>query len=115
MSNGQSDLNVTTMPPPVADELLETMAFLRASLDHVQANVLIADTEFIIVYANEKSLATFKTIEVEIEQAFGVSIDEILGGTIHRFHKDSHRVEEILRNPAALPHETQFTFEICFI
>ena len=37
-------------------------------------------------------------------------MDDIVGGTIHRFHKDKRRVERILRNPAALPHQAEFSF-----
>lgn len=37
-------------------------------------------------------------------------MDDIVGASIHRFHKDKRRVERVLRNPAALPHQAEFTF-----
>src|SRR5262249_5393025 len=43
-------------------------------------------------------------------KAFNVDVDDIVGGSIHRFHKNPRSVERILRNPAALPHEAKFTF-----
>jgi methyl-accepting chemotaxis protein len=92
------------------DGIAETLEGLRASLDSVQANVMMANTNFEIVYVNEKALSTLKLLESEIESAFGVSVDEILGGSIHRFHKDPRRIEKILRNPRVLPHDAQFTF-----
>src|SRR5262249_51366647 len=46
----------------------------------------------------------------EIRKAFGVEVDDIVGGSIHRFHKSKENVERILRNPKALPHQTDFTF-----
>lgn len=40
---------------------------------------------------------------------FGVGVDELLNGSIHRFHRDPHRIEQILRE-APMPHEATFTF-----
>ena len=39
-----------------------------------------------------------------------VNVDDIMGGSIHRLHRDPKKVEAILRNPAALPHEADFEF-----
>jgi methyl-accepting chemotaxis protein len=89
---------------------LDSLDFVRASLASVQTNVFLADPSFTIVYANERALATLRRIADEIRAAFGVEVDDIVGGSIHRFHRDPRRVEQILRNPAALPHEAQFTF-----
>src|SRR5262245_13897918 len=46
----------------------------------------------------------------EIRSAFGVEVENIVGASIHRFHKDKRRIEQILRNPASLPHDTEFAF-----
>ena len=89
---------------------LTSLEFLKASLACVQTNVLIADPLFTIIYANDRALETLRTIEGEISKAFNVDVDDIVGATIHRFHRDRRRVERILRNPAALPHKTEFTF-----
>jgi methyl-accepting chemotaxis protein len=91
-------------------DLLGATEGLRASLDAMRANVLLADLSFTIVYANPKAVETLKTIEDEIEKAFGVNVDDILGGSIHRFHKDPRRIEKILRSAKALPHEAEFGF-----
>src|SRR5262249_51008987 len=63
-----------------------------------------------IIFANERALATLREIADEIRKAFGVEVDQIVGGSIHRFHKDKRSVERILKNPAALPHRADFTF-----
>jgi methyl-accepting chemotaxis protein len=83
---------------------------LRAVLDAVQTNVFVADTELRIVYANDRAIDTLRAIEPELVSAFDVTVDEILGGSIHRFHRNPKRVERILDSPDALPHEAQFTF-----
>jgi len=89
---------------------LDSLEFVRASLASVQANVFIADARFTIVYANERALETLRGIADEIRKAFKVEVDDIVGGSIHRFHKDKRSVERILRNPASLPHRADFTF-----
>jgi methyl-accepting chemotaxis protein len=89
---------------------LSTLEGLRGGLAHVQANIFIADSSFTIIYANEKALETLRTIEADVNKAFGIAVDDIVGQSIHRFHKDKRRVERILRNPAAMPHKAEFTF-----
>ena len=98
-------------PTALADApVLGVVENLRAVLDALQTNVFVADTGFNLVYANPKALATLKSIESDIVDAFGVTVDQIVGGSIHRFHKDPHRVEAILRKPSVLPHTAKFSF-----
>src|SRR5262249_32083945 len=59
---------------------------------------------------NERAHATLRGLADEVRKAFGVEVDQIVGGSIHRFHKNPASVERILRNPAALPHRADFTF-----
>ncbi|HEY1068034.1 MAG TPA: PAS domain-containing methyl-accepting chemotaxis protein, partial [Pirellulales bacterium] len=81
-----------------------------ASLDALRSNVFVANTAFEIVYINPCALETLSKIAGEIRHVFGVEIDEILGASIHKFHKDARRVEQILTNPRMLPHQAMFTF-----
>lgn len=87
-----------------------TAEFLHAAFGSVQANIFIADPSFTIIYANERALETLRLVENEVRKAFNVEIDDIVGASIHRFHKDKRRVERILRSPAALPHAAEFSF-----
>jgi methyl-accepting chemotaxis protein len=89
---------------------LASVEFLRAAFGGLQANVFIADPKFTLIFANDRALETLRGLEGELRKAFGVGADEIVGGSIHRFHKDPRTVERLLRNPAALPYQTEFTF-----
>jgi methyl-accepting chemotaxis protein len=89
---------------------LNSLEFVRAGLDCVQTNIFMADTRFNIIFANERALRTLRGMETEVRKAFGVEVDHIVGGSIHRFHKSKEYVERILRDPAALPHKADFTF-----
>ncbi|MFQ5451606.1 MAG: methyl-accepting chemotaxis protein [Nitrospinaceae bacterium] len=91
---------------------LKSAANLFSGLNQIQANVLIADAEFNLIYANPQALETLRAIEGEINRVFGLALDEIVGGSIHRFHPDPDKVEAILRNPRALPHMAELTFGV---
>ncbi len=95
---------------PRNEAQLTSPGFLEAAFSSLQTNVFVADAKLNIIYMNDLALTTLRGLESHIQDAFGVSIDEILGGSIHRFHRDSHKVERILHNPKALPHEAAFTF-----
>ncbi len=95
---------------PITADSLDSIDFLRASFSAVQANIFIADPALTLIYANDRALETLRGLADQIETAFGVDVNEIVGASIHRFHKDKRRVERILKNPAALPHQAEFGF-----
>jgi methyl-accepting chemotaxis protein len=100
-------------PAPAASRRTDPMAspeLVRATLDGVQTNIFLADPDLTLVYANRRALETLRGLEGELRRVFGVGPDEVVGGSIHRFHRDKARVEQVLRNPAALPHRAEFTF-----
>jgi methyl-accepting chemotaxis protein len=101
---------VAAFTPRGPAAFLQSNEALKAALQDVRANVLVANADFEIVFVNDRSVATLKGIESEIQKVFGVQIADILGGSIHRFHRDPGRIEAILRNPASLPHEAEFAF-----
>ena len=81
-----------------------------AVLDSVQANIFVADTELRLVYANRHALETCRTFEGELLGAFGMRFEDLLNGSIHRFHKDPARIERLLAEPGRLPHRATFSF-----
>jgi len=82
---------------------------LLAALDSLQANVFVADPALTLVYLNPAAAGAVRRVEPDVRATFGVGVDELLGGSIHRFHRDPLRVEEVLRN-APMPHEASFSF-----
>ncbi len=92
---------------PSASHSLKVAA---AALDCVQANVIVGNLDFEIVYMNDYALQTLRNIADQIQLAFGVAVDDIVGSSIHNFHKNAGAVEKILTAPGALPHQTAFTF-----
>ena len=100
-NSDQPDRAVTTLKDRTA---------LRAALDSVEANIFIADLELRLVYLNRAAESTVAGLDEQLRGAFRVGVNELLGGSIHRFHKDPSRVEGILQQPGALPHTAVFGF-----
>ncbi|MFO0821780.1 MAG: PAS domain-containing protein [Gemmataceae bacterium] len=100
----------STPAAPGHVEQLASLDFVKATLDDLQTNIFVADISFTIVYANRRALDTLRKNEDELRAAFGVEVDDLVGCSIHTFHKDKKRVEKILKNPRALPHAAEFSF-----
>ena len=90
--------------------LIKGSSNLLACMNSAQANLLFADTNFTLVHANNKSLETLRKLEGDIQEIFGIRVDDMVGGSIHRFHKDPNHIERILKSPSNLPHVAEFTF-----
>ncbi len=91
-------------------EIEQTTGLSKAALDALQTNVFIADRDFNLVYMNKRAAETLKVAAPEIKRIFDLDIEELLHGSIHRFHRDPAAVEKILNNPGALPHKATFHF-----
>ncbi len=102
--------SIPSLNDPTTAGILTSVSGLMSAMNSVQANIMVADAKFDIIFANESALDTLRNIGDEVEKAFGVAVDDIVGGSIHRFHKNSRAVEKILRSPKGLPHEAKFSF-----
>ena len=87
--------------------VVEQLSGLRACLDLLQINVFVADKDLNLIYMNSIAEKTMMAIEPEIQKAFGLRVNNLLGDSIHRFHKDPRAVESILKNRSALPHQAE--------
>ncbi|MEZ5265089.1 MAG: methyl-accepting chemotaxis protein [Acidimicrobiales bacterium] len=97
--------------PAAGHDLDSWLLCVGPLLDSLSANVFIADLSLRVAFANRAAQTTLRQIGPEIQRVFGVRVDEILGGSIHRFHRDPARVEKVLREDGfSLPHKADFTF-----
>ena len=81
-----------------------------AVLDEVETNIMVADLDLKLVFANKQALRTFRALAKEIHAAFGVTVADMLDASIHRFHRDPRRIEALLHDPTALPRHATFAF-----
>ena len=108
-------LSQRSAPTPTSKMSLSTAKtldhdLLAAAFDDLQTNIFIADTGLHLVYANRRAMDNLRAIEPELRKAFGIGVDEILGGSIHRFHRDPGKIDRILQDPRQLPRAAEFAF-----
>lgn len=85
----------------------EAFTRLQSVLDNLGTNVLIANADRELVYMNERSEETLLAIEDIIQKELGLSVDELLGGSIDRFHgARAKEIAKTLANPKNLPVKT---------
>ena len=95
---------MTTMPLDNTPDSGE-IARLTAVLDNLGTNVLLADTNRTLIYMNQRSRSTLEGLAGELEQQMGLSVDELIGGSIDRLHgKAARRIATLLSSPENLPH-----------
>ena len=110
MRRAQAANEAVLEPPPGGATALGDPRLANAIIESLHANVFLADPQLNLVYVNPKAQATLLTLGGAIQKAFGVRLDQIVGGSIHRFHKDPGRIERLLNTPGTLPHDAAFTF-----
>jgi methyl-accepting chemotaxis protein len=83
---------------------------LVAALASLNGNCFVADLDLNLVWMNRMATERVRSLDQEMRSAFGVEASSVLGKTIHRFHKDPRRIEQILDDPAELPRSAIFAF-----
>ncbi len=101
-------LSGTTLKAPVS--VMDDPAVLRSALSRIGANVFIADRELNLVHMSDHARVTMEGFAGEVHKQFGLRLDQLLHGSIHRFHKDPARIERILRDPRSFPHKATLGF-----
>ena len=77
-------------------ELIKT----RAMAENSPINILLADTDLTITYANPASIRTLKTLE----RYLPVKAEDVVGTSIDLFHKNAEFQRSILKSDRNLPH-----------
>ena len=109
---------MTVIDDPVLDIEIDqafdaALSASKPALDQLSACVLVADKHLTLRWFNQAASGVLKRIEPSLQSAFGLSFDELMGGSIHRFHRDPERVERVLdeQDSFRLPHLAEFTFD----
>ena len=88
------------------DALRQELAISNALSDNSPINILLANTDLEITYANPSSIKTLKTLE----QFLPCKLDDLVGQVIDIFHKDPAYQRKILSNDKNLPHRAIIDF-----
>jgi len=80
-------------------------------LDVIGTNIFIADLDLILIFANRQARQTLSLIRADLRDSFGITPEDVVGGSIHRFHRNPERVERVLHQQGfSFPHEATFSF-----
>lgn len=81
----------------VAEAVMDDMEVLQDVLEHAPVNVMIADAQENIVFLNRRAREVLGDLESELAQYLpGFRADEVVGGSIHRYHKDPEAIKRVL-------------------
>lgn len=83
---------------------------LLAVLEGLPANVFLADTNLNIIYLSPMARQTLESLQDVITQEFHVDVADTLGRSMHRYHKNPTKVNEVLSHPEAFPYRAAFSF-----
>ena len=76
---------------------------LESALDSLATNVLFANSNFELVYMNQKSKESLSSINTEIKEKYGFDADSLIGRSIDDFHENPAHQRAILSNPRNFP------------
>ena len=80
-------------------QVMDDLHVLQDIMEHAPLNVMIADAEHHIVFVNKKAREVLKSMEGELATYLpNFKVSDILGGSIHRYHKDPGAIKNILGN-----------------
>ena len=80
-----------------ADTVIDDLDVLKDIMEHVPINVMIADADENIVFVNKLARDVLTDLESELATYLpGFKVSEVLGGSIHRYHKDPQAIKNIL-------------------
>ncbi len=87
------------------DQTQAALALNRAMAENSPINILLADTDLNITYANPASVRTLKTLE----QYLSCTAEEVVGKSIDVFHQNPELQRRVLSNDRNLPHRAIIT------
>ena len=81
-------------PATVVDDL----DVVKDILEFAPMNIMIADADENIVFVNAKAREVLRSLESELAKYLpGFRADEVVGGSIHRYHRDPDAIRRILQ------------------
>ena len=89
--------------------ILADITLLQQGLQKLGTNVVIANSQFELIFMNDMARVTLESMRDVIKSMFNLSIDQLVGGSIDRFHAGDlkDKVRAILSNRNNLPYRKQ--------
>ena len=81
----------------------QEIARMRSMLKNAPINILCADKEGQVVYANPRSIETLRSIQ----HLLPIPADEVMGASMDVFHRNPSHQRKLIASDAAMPYETR--------
>ncbi len=113
-ANGRNGRNEHVIPaePAVKPETVEDeLEMYKQILNNVDQNVFICDAseDNVLYWMNDTARRNLEKMGANMMKELGIDVGKIMGGSIHRYHKDPERIKRLLRDPKRnLPHSVDF-------
>jgi len=79
--------------------MIDDLNLLKDVLEHAPINIMMADADENVVFVNKKARDVLTEIEDELAKYLpGFKVSEVMGGSIHRYHKDPDAIKKILKS-----------------
>ncbi|MCO4759147.1 MAG: hypothetical protein KC477_14095, partial [Oceanospirillaceae bacterium] len=74
--------------------IIDDLNVLSDIIEHSPINIMIADVDENIIFINQQAKAVLTNVESEIAKYIpGFRASEVVGGSIHRYHKDPEPIK----------------------
>jgi len=101
MADGNQEVSETMNSIDGSMTMIDDLNVLKDILEHAPINIMMADAEENVVFVNKKARDILIDIEDELAKYLpGFKVAEVMGGSIHRYHKDPEAIKKILRGLA---------------
>ncbi len=101
MADGNQEVSETMNSIDGSMAMIDDLNVLKDILEHAPINIMMADAEENVVFVNKKARDILTDIEDELAKYLpGFKVAEVIGGSIHRYHKDPEAIKHILRGLA---------------
>lgn len=101
MADGNQEVSETMNSIDGSMTMIDDLNVLKDILEHAPINIMMADAEENVVFVNKKARDILIDIEDELAKYLpGFKVAEVIGGSIHRYHKDPEAIKKILRGLA---------------
>ncbi len=78
--------------------IVDDLNALNEIMENAPYNIMLADADENIVFVNKRARDTLQAVEDELAKYLpGFKVAEVIGGSIHRYHKDPEAIKQILR------------------
>ncbi len=97
MTAGNKEVETTMSNLHGAVSVIDDLDILKDILENSPINIMMTDEDENIIFVNRRAREVLTSVEDELAKYLpGFKVAEVMGGSIHRYHKDPEAIKQIL-------------------